>query len=137
MAKKEIEFIECQTAFAWQTVEGDFHGLKEKILSIDPETGNYTRLVQFPKGYEGKEVLCHPFWEEIYILEGYLVDAQKNQTFQKGSYACRPPGMIHGPFRAPKGCITFEIRYFLPQIERDQSIFHFILKINNQFVRKK
>lgn len=128
MAKKEIEFIECQTAFAWQTVEGDFHGLKEKILSIDPETGNYTRLVQFPKGYEGKEVLCHPFWEEIYILEGYLVDAQKNQTFQKGSYACRPPGMIHGPFRAPKGCITFEIRYFLPQIERDQSIFHFILK---------
>jgi hypothetical protein len=36
--------------------------------------------------------------------------------------------MIHGPFRAPEGCITFEMRYFLPQIERDQSIFHFILK---------
>jgi hypothetical protein len=26
-------------------------------------------------------------------------------------YACRPPGMLHGPYRVPRGCITFEIRY--------------------------
>lgn len=129
MAKKEIEFTDCQTAFAWQTVEGDLHGLKEKILSIDPETGNCSRLVEFPKGFEGKETLSHSFWEEIYILEGYFFDVQKNLTSRQGFYACRPPGMIHGPYRTPEGCIAFETRYF-PQTERDQSKFHFTLKRN-------
>jgi len=128
MAKKEIEFTDFQTAFEWHAVEGDLGGLTEKILSIDPETGDITRLLQFPAGYEGKEVLCHPFWEEIYILEGYLFDVKKNQTYQKGCYACRPPGMIHGPFRAPKGCITFEMRYAHPEITRDPSVYRFVLK---------
>ena len=124
-----MEFTDSQTAFDWRTVEEDLHGLKEKILSIDPETGNSTRLLRFPKGYEGKEILNHLFWEEVYILEGFLVDIRKNQTFQRGSYACRPPGMIHGPFRSPEGCITFEMRYVHPQKrEKDQSIFHFVLK---------
>jgi hypothetical protein len=27
-------------------------------------------------------------------------------------YACRPPGMIHGPYRVPKGCVTLEMRYY-------------------------
>jgi hypothetical protein len=26
-------------------------------------------------------------------------------------YACRPPGMRHGPYRVPRGCTTLEIRY--------------------------
>jgi hypothetical protein len=26
-------------------------------------------------------------------------------------YACRPPGMLHGPYRVPKSCMTLEIRY--------------------------
>jgi hypothetical protein len=26
-------------------------------------------------------------------------------------YACRPPGMVHGPYRVPGGCTTLEIRY--------------------------
>jgi len=128
MAKKEIEFTDSQTAFEWHAVEGDLGGLTEKILSIDPETGDITRLLQFPKGYEGNVVLCHPFWEEIYILEGYLVDVKVNQTYQKGCYACRPPGMIHGPFRAPEACITFEMRYVDPHIARDPSTFRFMLK---------
>jgi len=33
-------------------------------------------------------------------------------------YACRPPGMPHGPWRAPEGCITFEIRYYKPPPQR-------------------
>jgi hypothetical protein len=27
-------------------------------------------------------------------------------------YACRPPGMPHGPWTAPTGCLTFELRYY-------------------------
>ena len=128
MAKKEMEFTDSQIAFEWHAVEADPGGLTEKVLSIDPETGDVARLLRFPEGYEGKEVLCHPFWEEIYILEGYLVDVKKNQIYQKGYYACRPPGMTHGPFRAPKGCMTFEIRYAGPHITRDPYLFPFVLK---------
>jgi hypothetical protein len=34
------------------------------------------------------------------------------QTFRAGEYACRPPGMRHGPWRSPEGCVTFEVRYY-------------------------
>ncbi len=128
MAKKEIEFTDSQTAFEWKAVAGDFGGLTEKILGIDPETGDITRLLRFPKGYEGQEVLRHPFWEEIYILEGYLVDTKANQTYLRGYYACRPAGMIHGPFRVPEGCVTFEMRYVGPELARDPFTFNFVLK---------
>jgi hypothetical protein len=50
------------------------------------------------------------FWEEVYILEGSFV--QGNQVFTPGMYACRPPGMRHGPYKTPTGCLTFEIRYY-------------------------
>jgi hypothetical protein len=26
-------------------------------------------------------------------------------------YACRPPGMVHGPYRVPRGCMMLEMRY--------------------------
>jgi hypothetical protein len=47
----------------------------------------------------------------VWILEGELIDLGKRQTFTAGMYACRPPGMLHGPYRVPKGCVTFEVRY--------------------------
>jgi hypothetical protein len=28
-------------------------------------------------------------------------------------YACRPPGMKHGPYRTDEGCVTLEVRYRL------------------------
>ena len=36
------------------------------------------------------------------------------RTFSKGMYACRPPGMPHGPWRSETGCTTIEFRYFRP-----------------------
>ncbi len=30
---------------------------------------------------------------------------------EKGMYACRPPGMKHGPYRTETGCVTLEVRY--------------------------
>jgi hypothetical protein len=40
-----------------------------------------------------------------------MIDLGKHQTFSAGMYACRPPGMVHGPYRVPHGCTTLEIRY--------------------------
>ena len=70
-----------------------------------------TRLLRFDAGVEMTETIAHDFWEEVFILEGELIDVGKRQTFSAGMYACRPPGMIHGPYHVPHGCTTLEIRY--------------------------
>jgi hypothetical protein len=113
MPKREIEFIDVDTHYEWKPVEGDTLGIKEKILSRDPETKSYTRLLKFPPGIKTAETLVHDFWEEVLIVEGELIDLAKKQTFGAGFYACRPPGMKHGPYHIPRGCTTFEIRYYL------------------------
>ena len=61
MPKPEIEFVDADTHFEWSPVEGDTLGIKEKILSVDPVTKSYTRLLKFPPGIETKETLVHDF----------------------------------------------------------------------------
>jgi len=85
--------------------------VSQKILSRN-EDGDVTRLLRFDAGVETSGTITHDFWEEVWILEGELMDLGKGQTFTAGMYACRPPGMVHGPYRVPKGCVTFEVRYF-------------------------
>ena len=86
-------------------------GVLEKILSHDEATGDVTRLVRFEAGVETTETIAHDFWEEVWILEGDMTDLGKGQTFRAGMYACRPPGMIHGPYRISRSCLTLEFRY--------------------------
>jgi hypothetical protein len=112
MPKPEMEFTDTASAFLWQPVPGAPAGLEEKILSRDPEAGDYTRLLRFPPGFRGTEVLTHDFWEEVLILEGSFRDVTLGRTFMPGCYACRPPGMRHGPYECPTGCLAFEIRYY-------------------------
>ncbi|MBW2149622.1 MAG: cupin domain-containing protein [Deltaproteobacteria bacterium] len=107
MPKPEREFTDS-TILPWSPVE---MGVMEKVLAEDPETGDKTRLVRFPPGYEGREVKIHDYWEEIYVLDGYFEDITLDCKFPAGSYACRPPGMTHGPFRTPLGCTALEILY--------------------------
>jgi hypothetical protein len=94
MAKPEIEFIDVVTNYEWRPVKGDGLGIKEKILSVDPETKSYTRLLKFPPGIATRETLVHDFWEEVLILEGELIDMAKKQTSCAGFCACRLPGMV-------------------------------------------
>ena len=28
------------------------------------------------------------------------------------TYACRPPGVHHGPFKSDNGCILYELHYY-------------------------
>jgi len=89
-------------------------GIEEKVLARDPETGDVTRLLRFAPGVETHQTIAHDFWEEVWILEGSLTDLGKRATFTAGMYACRPPGMVHGPYRTSTGCVTFELRYRRP-----------------------
>jgi hypothetical protein len=97
----------------WTPVSGA-EGLSEIILAKDDATGSYTRLLRFAPGTDtsSQGVQRHDFWEEVLIYEGAIHDLSLQKTFSKGQYACRPPGMAHGPWVSPEGCVTFEVRSF-------------------------
>lgn len=111
MAKQEYEICDVDLYGEWRLVEGGYNGTMEKVLSYDPETGNYTRLLKFPPQTKVPDLLSHDFCEEIYILEGFLTDEKKNITMKAGYYGSRLPEMKHGPYDIPLGCVTMEIRY--------------------------
>jgi hypothetical protein len=112
MAKPEFEFFPV-TDVEFTTCAGDVPELTERILASDAETGTATRILRFEPGTDTTPngVQVHDFWEEVYILDGSFTDLELGQTFIAGMYACRPPGMKHGPWRSDEGCTTFEVRY--------------------------
>jgi hypothetical protein len=114
MPKPELEFQ--VPAGEWTPAGGPVAGISEQILSKDPESGAYTRLLRFDPGVssEPNGTLQHEFWEEVFIVRGDLTDLRLNETFTAGMYACRPPGMPHGPWRSSEGVLMVEFRYGLP-----------------------
>ena len=109
MPKPEIEFTPVDD-WDWTPVAD---GQYERILARDEDGDVATRMLRFEPGCDTTPagVVVHDFWEEVYILEGSLHDLSLDEVFGAGTYACRPPGMKHGPWRAPDGCLTFEVRY--------------------------
>ncbi|MCW5253011.1 cupin domain-containing protein [Streptomyces sp. SHP 1-2] len=111
MSKPALEFFPV-TDTGWTPVPGSrCEGLDERILAQDGEIA--TRILRFAPGTDttpnGEQ--SHDFWEEVYILSGSIHDLGIGKTFTAGMYACRPPGMKHGPWISPDGCMTFEARY--------------------------
>ena len=97
----------------WQPING-LQGIAEELtLSIDEETGEYTRLTRFYPGadttsFGGKS---HAYPEEVFIMSGRLYDQAFDLWLESGHYASRPPGEIHGPFKTDIGCIVFEVSF--------------------------
>ncbi len=119
--KDHREFYKIDDKSGWQSIPGYPDGIKEKILSgsLDEKNrgGSRTRLLRFQPGIHTTAPFVHEYWEEVYLLEGDLTvgnDAKGNggENFTKGTYACRPPGKAHGPFKSNGGCTLLEIHYF-------------------------
>jgi hypothetical protein len=116
MPKPELEFFRPDH-LPWTVVAGSAAvgaggpGIEEKVLSRDPTTGDVTRFLRFAPGVRTAETIAHDFWEEVLIVEGSLEDLGLRRTFGAGMYACRPPGMRHGPYACPGGAVLFETRY--------------------------
>lgn len=97
----------------WQPIVG-LEGMAEELtLSIDAETGEYTRLTRFLPGadtaaFGGKS---HPYPEEVFIVSGRLYDQAFEQWLEQGHYASRPPGEVHGPFHTDHGCVVLEVSF--------------------------
>ena len=137
MAKPKLEFFNTE-AIPWEPIKNS-PGQYEKTLSSDPQTGSYTRLVLFEPDFEkfissegrsSGRVLCHEdIWEEVFIISGTgfgisLNKTFKNKAYKAGYYACRPPGMKHGPFLHPTGAIIFEIRTRTKMVKPELEFFN-------------
>ena len=97
----------------WQPIDGLENIAEELTLSIDSSTGEYTRLTRFHAGadttpFGGKS---HEYPEEIFIVSGRLYDAAFDKWLETGDYASRPPGEVHGPFKAEEECVVLEVSY--------------------------
>ena len=112
MGKQELEFFDPEL-LPWQP-EAGIEGLYSKTLANDPDTGSYTRMLKFLPGTDTSAagVQRHDFSEEVWMVQGSIHDLTLDQTFIEGMYACRPPGMPHGPWVSPHGAITFEVRNY-------------------------
>lgn len=98
---------------AWQPIEGLEGIVDELTLSCCDETGEYTRLTRFQPGadtspFGGKQ---HDYPEEVFIVSGRLYDAAFDSWLDAGTYASRPPGELHGPFRTDVGCVVLEVSF--------------------------
>lgn len=97
----------------WQVIEGMEGFAEELTLSIDNETGEYTRLTRFLPGADTSSfgAKSHVYPEEIFVVSGRLYDQAFDMWLEAGHYASRPPGEIHGPFRTEEGCVVLEVSF--------------------------
>jgi hypothetical protein len=111
VAKPELEFFDTET-IPWRAVNGEA-GVSQRVLAQDPATGLLTRLVRWDPGLDTSAAgpVAHEYFEEVLVLSGSLRDLTLDQTFAAGHYACRPPGMLHGPWESAGGCVMLETRY--------------------------
>jgi hypothetical protein len=121
IGKPHLEFHRIDRSAGWERPVGYPPGIEQKILAgaLDETrgTGNRTRLLRFAPGVFTTAPFVHDYWEEVYLLEGDLTvgnDAAGNggESFPPGTYACRPPGAAHGPFKSTGGCLLLEIHYY-------------------------
>lgn len=97
----------------WENIEGTEGKISQITIAEDIETGDYTRLTKFADGYstEAFGPKSHDYPEEIFIISGRLYDAAFQMWLEPGHYASRPPGEIHGPFKADGEVLVIEMSY--------------------------
>jgi len=60
-------------------------------------------------------LFVHDYWEEVFLVPGALIVCSRDgdrETFTAHTYACRPPGVLHGPFESITGCLLLESHYY-------------------------
>ncbi|MBP0635612.1 cupin [Cupriavidus sp. AcVe19-6a] len=121
--KLHDEFHTLDLASGWEVPEGYPAGIQQKILSgsLDEgiRAGSRTRLLRFDPGVFTKSPFVHEYWEEVFLLSGDLTvgndaNGEGGEAFSPNTYACRPPGAFHGPFKSHGGCMLLEIHYYDP-----------------------
>ena len=119
--KEHLEFHAVDMGGGWHVPPGYPVGIEQKVLagSLDEESrwGSRTRLLRFAPGVFTTEPFVHDHWEEVYLITGDLTvgndaNGEGGESFAPNTYACRPPGAFHGPFKSERGCVLLEIHYY-------------------------
>src|ERR1700722_16975120 len=117
---KEFHAVDMGSA-GWRSPPGYPEDIEQKILAggLDEKNkvGNRTRLLRFQPGAFTTEPFVHDYWEEVYLISGDMTvgGGESAQTFLPNTYARRPPGIYHGPFRSDRGCVMLEFHYYEAQ----------------------
>ena len=123
VTKEHKEFFPVNFDDGWATPPGYPEGIQQKILAgtLDEKNnrGSRTRLLRFQPGVYTTVPFVHEHWEEVYLVSGDLTvgndeNGRGGEPFQANTYACRPPGAPHGPFKSESGCVLCEIHYIDP-----------------------
>lgn len=121
IGKPHLEFHPVDMHRGWSTPPGYPPGIEQKILAGELDearrSGSRTRLLRFAPGVFTTAPFVHDYWEEVYLVSGDLTvgsDArgEGGESFPANTYACRPPGAVHGPFKSEDGCLLYEIHYY-------------------------
>ncbi len=121
--KLHDEFRAVSMTEGWEVPPGYPSGIQQKILSgaLDEANrrGSRSRLLRFQPGVFTTKPFVHEYWEEVFLVSGDLTvgndeAGQGGESFAPFTYACRPPGAVHGPFKSENGCVLFELHYFDP-----------------------
>jgi hypothetical protein len=119
--KEHKEFHAIDLNRGWETPPGYPEGIKQQILAgfLDEtnKRGFRTRHLRFEPGVYTTAPFVHDYWEEVYLVSGDLIvgnnkDGNGGERFGENTYACRPPGTFHGPFKSEGGCLLLEIHIY-------------------------
>ena len=119
--KVHDEFRRLAMGEGWETLPGYPSGIQQKVIAggLDEpnKRGNRTRLLRFEPGVYTTAPFVHEYWEEVFLVSGDLIvgnDAQGKggEKFEGYTYAVRPPGVYHGPFKSDGGCLLLETHYY-------------------------
>lgn len=117
------EFAKVDLSTGWEVPPGYPSGIQQKILSgsLDEtnKSGSRTRILRFAPGIYTTKPFVHDYWEEVFLFSGDLTvgnddKGEGGESFQPFTYAVRPPGAFHGPFKSHNGCMLLEIHYYDP-----------------------
>ena len=119
--KEHKEFYTVDLETGWEVPPGYPPGIEQQILagSLDEphRTGFRTRHLRFRPGVYTTKPFVHEYWEEVYLISGDLIvgcdeHGRGGERFGPHTYACRPPGTLHGPFKSETGCLLLEWHYY-------------------------
>ncbi|MDH4323523.1 MAG: cupin [Betaproteobacteria bacterium] len=120
--KPHLEFVGVDMKAGWESPGANYPpGFTQKVLASDidekAKQGSRTRLLKLEPGAYSTEPFVHDHWEEVFLIQGDLIvgndaNGQGGQSSQAFTYACRPPGVRHGPFASKGGCLLYEIHYY-------------------------
>ena len=105
--------LSVEASCQWSEIPGMEGIAEELLLSIDPQTEEYTKLTRFLPGADTTRFGAkrHAYPEEIFIVSGRLYDAAFDLWLETGHYASRRAFEVHGPFKTDEGAVVLEVSF--------------------------